>query len=110
MARISLKGVNMVTFVKTVYDLSLPAGMGIFHYRAGPLTDAEAQEIVSRWPTGKIDMDYVLGRCCKMFTYPADDGSQEIEDRWYDHDMYTLRVLLERVGASVPAGIMEATS
>ena len=87
---IDITGVNLVVFVKKVYELSVPQGLGVLHFKEGGLSDEEAKAIVSR---GQINMDYVHGRACKMNVF-FKEGKWYISDRWYDHTNEQLRELL----------------
>ena len=91
--RIDITGVDLVVFVKKVYELSVPQGLGMLHFKEGRLSDEEAKEIVGR---GYISMDYVHGRACKMKVFKKDEKLY-IPDRWYDHTDYQLNELLETV-------------
>lgn len=57
---IDITDVNMVEFVKKVYDLSRPQGMGMMHFTPVPLTDEEAKSLIN--DDGTVNMDYVRGR------------------------------------------------
>ena len=66
---IDITGIDLIKFVKEVYRLSIPAGLGRLHFKEGGLTDEEAEEILGVWKDDKqfaLDMDYVRGRACKM--------------------------------------------
>ena len=41
---IDITGINLIEFVKEVYKLSVPAGLGYLHFRKGELTNEEAKE------------------------------------------------------------------
>lgn len=97
---IDITGVDLVEFAKAVYDLSRPQGMGFLHYKEGPLSDAEAAQVVGnphRSPSVALCMDYVFGRACKMTVFRNGDNL-EIHERWYDHSPEDLQELLRRVG------------
>lgn len=95
---INITGVDLKKFVKEVYNLSQPQGLGILHYREGGLTDEEAESILAEGtPHHPVDMDYVHGRACKMVVFNNDD-KLTIPDRWYDHTDNQLIELLKRCG------------
>lgn len=93
---IEITGCDLTKFVKEVYALSRPQGMGFIHYKNEPLSDEDAGEILKR---GKnIAMDYVNGRSCKMYVRKEENGTLWINDRWYDHSEQDLSELLDRIG------------
>lgn len=105
---IDITGVDLRKFVKEVYDLSKPQGLGFLHFKDEPLTDAEVDEIISGEgsfirSSVALGMDYINGRSCKMTVRKAEGGRLEINDRWYDHSDAALSELLKRVGVPVPA-------
>ena len=100
---IDITDVNMVEFVKKVYELSRSQGMGMMHFVEGPMSDEDAQSLINDDRT--VSMDYVSGRACKMYTR-IQDGRIVINDSWYDHSDSQLAELLEHIGLGedVPAG------
>ncbi len=97
---IDITGVNLIEFVKRVYELSIPQGLGFLHYKNRGLTDAEAKQlIITEIPEHfhpvniVIDMDYVDGRACKMIVFKENDKLY-IRNSWYDHMDEQLRELL----------------
>lgn len=86
---------DMVEFVKKVYELSRPQGMGMMHFKAGGLTDEEAKAYIK--DDGTVSMDYVSGRACKMHVRNR-DGILTIPNSWYDHSDEQLKELLDHVG------------
>lgn len=102
---IDILNVDLLQFVKEVYALSHPQGMGHFHFQLGPLADEEAKAIInSREGNGiAVSMDYVRGRACKMTVWRAADGTLSIRDEWYDHTATDLAELLRRCGIWVEA-------
>jgi hypothetical protein len=97
---IKITGVDLREFVKAVYDLSRSQGLGALHYTPGPLTDAEADEIVAQRTLESdipISMDYVRGRACKMTVFQKGDDLF-IRGSWFDHSDHQLAELLKRVG------------
>ena len=94
---IDITGIDLVKFVKEVYKLSLPAGLGRLHFREGGLTNGEAEEILGVWKDDKqfaLDMDYVGGRACKMAIF-REGKKLFIKAPWYDHTDMRLKVLLK---------------
>ena len=47
---IDITEIDLVEFVKRVYDLSKPQGLGFLHYEAGQLSTDEAKKIVGKHP------------------------------------------------------------
>jgi hypothetical protein len=98
-----ITGVDLKTFIKEVYALSCPVGLGMLHYKPGPLSDEDVNEWVASAMAHNggsdvvVDMDYVLGRCCKMVVWRRKDRLF-IRDDWYDHSPDELAQLLNRVG------------
>lgn len=96
--RIEITGVDLRKFIKEVYALSQPQGMGFLHYQGGDLPEDKVDEILARGrPDCPVAMDYVIGRACKMFVR-AEDGKLFIAGNWYDHTDAHLRELLDRCG------------
>ena len=95
--KIDISGIDLVKFVKKVYELSKPLGLGHLHFTPEPLTDEEAKKIIR---TKKdlydciIYMDYVKGRACKMTVWER-DGRLQIINNWYDHTCNQFKELLE---------------
>lgn len=99
---IDITGVNLVEFVKKAYELSRPQGMGYLHFTQDPLSDDEANYIISKSQNERfaVDMDYVKGRAVKMGvrrTIVDDSVRLEIRDKWYDHTEEQLLDLLTAV-------------
>jgi len=42
--KIDVTGIDLIQFIKEVYKLSVPAGLGYLHFRKGELTNEEAKE------------------------------------------------------------------
>jgi hypothetical protein len=105
MGKINLgKNISLVKVLQAAYDLSIPAGMGVFHFKPGPLSDNEASEIIAMSMTdGGINFDYIKGRGLKLFIRKETDGSFSIGDAWYDHTDAQLKNLLKVLGVSVEA-------
>lgn len=96
---IDITSVDLKKFVKEVYALSSPAGLGFLHFKPGELSDEAAQAIIDRGDECiAASMDYVNGRQCKMTVFRKPDGKLEIGDNWFDHSTGQLTDLLERCG------------
>ena len=96
---IDITGIDLIQFVKEVYKLSIPAGLGRLHFKEGGLTDEEAEEILSVWesdPKFCLDMDYVKGRACKMTVFRNKDKLYT-RSPWFDHTDMRLAMLLNTV-------------
>lgn len=69
---IDITGIDLIKFIKEVYGLSVPAGLGWLHFTEGEPTDEEAKEILDVWKRDKqfvLDLDYIKGRACKMIVF-----------------------------------------
>ena len=88
---------NLIDVVKSVYDLSMPQGLGHLQFEERSLTDDEALEIINPCDCIPVMMDYVKGRSCKFNVYKR-DGRLLIHDVWYDHSDSDLKELLKRIG------------
>jgi len=104
---INVTGVDITKLVCAVYDLSQPQGMGMLHFKPGPLPIEDAEDIIKRGEksnysdgslTPIIYMDYVMGRSCKFTLYRDKDGGLFIKKYWYDHTEEQLHTLLQKVG------------
>ena len=95
--QIEITGVDLRLFVKEVYNLSNPQGMGYLHYTPEPLSEAEVDEILFSSDPLKLSvhMDYVRGRSCKINVFNK-DGKLFINSPWYDHTETDLEELLSR--------------
>ena len=94
---INITGADLVEVAKAAYDLSVPQGMGFMHFKDGPLSDADAKNLVSDDDRVALSMDYVHGRACKLTVFKDDEGLW-IRDSWFDHTPDQLSELLERIG------------
>jgi hypothetical protein len=95
---IDVTGVDLVSLAQKVYELSLPQGLGLFHFTPKPLSEVE--EIVDACINDKrcaLFMDYVHGRACK-FTVFRKDGKLIINNSWYDHTDSQFNKLIETFG------------
>ncbi len=96
---IDITGINLIEFVKEVYKLSVPVGLGWLHFTKEELTDEEAKEILDVWKNDRmlcLDMDYIKGRACKMYVF-KEGKKLNIRVPWYDHTDIQLKKLLKAV-------------
>jgi len=113
---IEITGVDLIKFVKKVYDLSIPQGLGFLQYKEFGLTDGEAQACIrpeipfpyNRYPKNiVVDMDYVKGRACKMKVFKKEDKLL-IYNEWYDHtDKQLKELLLYSIPKNLPFPVLE---
>jgi hypothetical protein len=96
MKEIDVTGIDLVKFVKGVYERSRPLGLGFIHYTSGPLTDEEAKELIDEEAKNPVCLDYVKGRACKMTVFRK-EGGLFIRVPWYDHTNAQLKSLLKEV-------------
>lgn len=101
---IKITGVDLAKFIKAVYELSRPQGMGFLHARDGELSDKDAEMILNSSGTGPcvLSMDYVHGRACKMHVWKEGDDLF-INRSWYDHSSTQFNALLARFNIKVTA-------
>ncbi len=102
-AMIDVTGADFVEMIKAAYDLSLPWGLGEMHYRAGPLSDAEASALLDQEPPSPrllFDLDYVHGRACKLGVFRGPGGRFWLPRHWHRHTEAQLAELLARSGIS----------
>ena len=90
---IDITGIDLIKFVKKVYDLSQPLGLGFLHYQEGGLSNEAAKELIKENDPFIVNMDYVKGRACKMKVFNK-EGKLSIHDNWYDHNDNQLKELL----------------
>lgn len=96
---IDITGIDLIKFIKEVYKLSIPAGLGWLHFTEEELTDEEAEKILSIWkndPVFHLDMDYIKGRDCKMTVF-KEEKKLYIRAPWHDHTDMRLAKLLKAV-------------
>lgn len=96
---IDFKSIDPIEFIKKVYELSVPQGLGILHFKEGGLTDEEAKKILVNYRNDKmiyLDMDYVEGRACKMTVFRK---GKKLFFRlpWYDHTDIQSEKLLKAI-------------
>jgi hypothetical protein len=97
---IKVDKLDMVKFVRDVYALSSPQGLGFFHFKDGDLSEQEAKEMVDNYSEDKriaISLDYINGRSCKMTIFRSETG-YDLPDSWYDHSESQYNELLKRHG------------
>lgn len=93
---INVTNVDLRKFVKEVYNLSRPQGMGFLHFKEGDISEEIVTQILSRGNSHTpVSMDYVSGRACKMNVFKRPDGLF-IRPEWYDHHIEDLKELLKR--------------
>lgn len=107
---IEITGIDLAEFVKKVYELSSPAGLGFLHFTPEPLTIEEAKHIVEHSvdPYGfdkqtnelVLFMDYVKGRSCKMIVWQKGQ-KLFIKKNWHDHTDYQLKQLLKHFNITI---------
>jgi hypothetical protein len=92
---LDITGVDPILFIKNVYALSVPVGMGFLHFREGELDDATAVDIWhGHFVNPCISMDYVHGRGCKMTVWNK-NGRLYIDEKWFDHTPEQLQKLFD---------------
>lgn len=75
---ISIKGMDKVMVVQRAYARAKAQGMGVLHYRPGPLSRAEAEQVLK---LGGGYIDYLNGRVMKI-----DVSGDEVKEYLYDRD------------------------
>lgn len=96
---IDFKGIDPIKFIKEVYELSVPQGLGFLHFKEGELTEDEAKEILDFSKDNKmhfLDMDYIKGRACKMTVF-REGKKLFFRIPWYDHTDIQSEKLLKAV-------------
>lgn len=108
---IDVTGIDLKAFIRAVYRLSAPAGMGYIHYEAGELDDETVDSILGRAIGRRIvAMEYVKGRACKIAVWrDIDTGNLHIQDTWYDHTYEQFKQLLAEFGIDLPVPADGAT-
>ena len=81
------KGTLLATIIGIAHDLSKPQGLGILHFKEGPIPDDVLDAIVEYGNDAiPASMDYVLGRAVKLNVFhDADNGQYFIHPPWFDH-------------------------
>lgn len=98
---LEITGVDLRKFIKEVYNLSSPLGMGILQFREGELDEPTVDQILAwtGYPFIRLEMDYVHGRSCKMGVWQRGGRKRLfIDGDWYDHNDEQLAELLKRCG------------
>jgi len=96
---IDVTGIDLIKFIREVYRLSVPAGLGRLHFIEGELTDEEAKGISDIWKNDKqfaLEMDYIKGRACKITVF-RDRNRIYIRSPWHDHTDMRLAKLLKAI-------------
>jgi len=88
--------------IKSVYEISVPVGMGFLQAVGGSLSDEDTDAIIAdggtRFFNGQrciVSMDYIYGRQCKFGIFEDEQGERWIRNEWYDHTPTQLEKLLE---------------
>lgn len=89
--------------IREAYAGSKPVGMGMLHYRPGPLDDQTLEGIKSNAHTSSdgvtaIHTDCVHGRQMKFSVYSIGDKKFTYKT-WYDHTSYDLTDMIRRLKA-----------
>tara|TARA_R110000851_G_scaffold72413_1_gene160428 strand:- start:2285 stop:2581 length:297 start_codon:yes stop_codon:yes gene_type:complete len=92
------KSVDLVEFVKQVYNMSVPMGMGIMHYVDEPLSDEFARSLIDMSCDTPVALDYIKGRYCKMCVFKDNKGLY-VRDYWSEHTEDQFVDLLDKSGA-----------
>ncbi len=101
---IEITGIDLKEFAKKVYALSQPQCLGFLHAVPGPLPNSVVDEILrvqANSTISALDMDYVMGRACKMHVW-KDGDKLFIDDSWYDHTDEQFTQLLATFNISEP--------
>jgi hypothetical protein len=94
---------KVVEFVKKVYELSKPLGLGFMHFTENPLSDEDAEGCFGLVDGDTyVSMDYVHGRSCKMRMTVDKNGIARINTPWYDHTNEQTSELLAVFGVKAP--------
>lgn len=115
---IRIKAYQVPQLIETVYNMSVPVGMGYLHYKAGNIDKKTIDALIHRfeerlkwatsverpegypWPETLVTMDYVNGRQCK-FNVSYFRGEIVINDGWYDHTEFQFEELLLTCGIDI---------
>ena len=86
---VEVTGVDLRKLVQAVYKNSRPQGLGLRHFREGPLTSEEVEKIVGEVRvsgTGTaLSLDYVNGRACKFSLIRDESERLWVRKQWFDH-------------------------
>lgn len=96
---------NLEVAVQAAYELSHTRGLGILHFKEGPLPPEQVEQLLSNPTRFKhVAMDYVHGRAVKLniYCHPEDSMKALIGPRWFDHTDHDLIELLKRCGITDP--------
>lgn len=91
---------DLAALIKNAYTLSVPMGLGMLHFKAGPLSDEQVCAIIEAGAYHSrseiaVNMDYVNGRAVKLTVFRKEDRLY-IRKEWYDHSDADLKELLAR--------------
>jgi hypothetical protein len=107
---INVTNVDMPAFVKAVYDLSKPSGMGWLYAAPGDIGDDVLAEIMADYNAAMqareltvLRLNYVQGRACMISIWRDVDGQLYIVDGWYEHTPELFAELLNRFSLAPPA-------
>lgn len=101
---IEVTGFDPLVFIREVYNLSKPLGMGYLHYRPGDCPEMLPESIWNQRQHFDYDgihpvvhLDYVYGRCCKMPIYKlAKEERYFVRKQWMDHSPEDYKELFRR--------------
>ena len=115
MIQIPIQKVN--DLIHEVYRNSVPVGYGHLHYKAGDLPDSHRIALHKKFMESFTEagikpwrdeqtrnvmvLDYVEGRCCKMYSHRDEKGNIYIRDKWPDHDWLQLQAIVDVLGLNV---------
>lgn len=75
----SIVGINKAKLLAALYNAARPMGLGVFQYRAEPMTEAEARDVLA----SRTYIDYCHG-CPLKLNFSGDDTQFRID--LYDRD------------------------
>lgn len=98
---IDLGDINPEAFIRTVYELSCAQGRGFLVDQSSGIS----REEISPWVAdlaraGRVRLDYIKGRSCKMSLHKHDGRYFVREGSWYDHTDTQFDELLKRFGVT----------
>lgn len=60
---INIKDKNKAEILRSIYNNSIPVGLGFLHYDPSDMTIKEATDLIN---SGETCFDYIKGRCLKV--------------------------------------------
>jgi len=107
--KVDVTDASILAMICAAYALSRPQGLGHLHYKSGPLSKEELDDIINQavefgqfGDDVVVSLDYVKGRACK-FTL-CKEGDRIIWNLpWYDHTWDAAINLLFTVGLRAQA-------